>query len=112
VLVLSFDSKYLLQLINNPGLLIILQQSFARLMVLNQRTIIMSQETGPLYGALVITSHEESLSGIPGEEQTMEEQTRLMIEEAAYFLAEKRGFAPGYELQDWLQAEEQLNKSP
>jgi hypothetical protein len=27
------------------------------------------------------------------------------IAEAAYRLAEKRGFAPGYELEDWLQAE-------
>lgn len=27
---------------------------------------------------------------------------------AAYFLAEARGFAPGYELEDWLTAEQQL----
>lgn len=31
--------------------------------------------------------------------------TRPMIEEAAFFLAEQRGFAPGKELSDWLQAE-------
>lgn len=30
------------------------------------------------------------------------------IAEAAYFLAEKRGFSPGYELQDWLAAIAQL----
>jgi len=28
-----------------------------------------------------------------------------MIAEAAYFLAEKRGFAEGLELQDWIAAE-------
>ena len=28
-----------------------------------------------------------------------------MIAEMAYYIAEKRGFAPGYELQDWFQAE-------
>jgi len=28
-----------------------------------------------------------------------------MIAEAAYHLSEKRGFAPGYEQQDWLEAE-------
>ena len=28
-----------------------------------------------------------------------------MIEEAAYFLAEHRGFAPGKEMSDWLRAE-------
>jgi hypothetical protein len=27
------------------------------------------------------------------------------VAEMAYYLAEKRGFAPGYELDDWLTAE-------
>ncbi|WP_153111047.1 DUF2934 domain-containing protein [Propionivibrio limicola] len=31
--------------------------------------------------------------------------TKHMIEEAAFFIAEGRGFAPGKELSDWLQAE-------
>ncbi|MEY2681027.1 MAG: hypothetical protein RL661_1258 [Pseudomonadota bacterium] len=31
-----------------------------------------------------------------------------MIEEAAYFLAEKRHFAPGFEEQDWLKAKQQI----
>jgi len=38
-----------------------------------------------------------------------------MIAEAAYFFAERRGFAPGHELSDWLQAEinvENLLRSP
>jgi hypothetical protein len=29
----------------------------------------------------------------------------LMIAEAAYYYAEKRGFEPGHELEDWLEAE-------
>jgi DUF2934 family protein len=28
-----------------------------------------------------------------------------MIAEAAYYRAERRGFAPGFELEDWLQSE-------
>ena len=48
-------------------------------------------------------------SGIPEEEKIMEEQVRAMIEEAAYFLAQKRNFSPGYELQDWLEAERQID---
>jgi hypothetical protein len=28
-----------------------------------------------------------------------------MIAEAAYYLAERRGFEPGHELEDWLAAE-------
>ena len=31
-----------------------------------------------------------------------------MICEAAYFRAEKRGFAPGLEAEDWLQAEAEV----
>jgi hypothetical protein len=30
------------------------------------------------------------------------------IAEAAYFRAERRGFTPGHELDDWLQAEREL----
>jgi len=32
------------------------------------------------------------------------------VAEAAYFRAERRGFLPGYELQDWLDAEAELDK--
>lgn len=32
-----------------------------------------------------------------------------MISEAAYFLAQQRGFVPGQEMQDWLQAEQQVD---
>jgi hypothetical protein len=34
-----------------------------------------------------------------------------MIAEAAYYLAERRGFTPGGELQDWLDAEAQIETS-
>jgi len=70
----------------------------------------MSQELSPLYGELVSTSPNENQFGMPDEVNAMQEQTRLMIEEAAYYLAEKRGFAPGHELEDWLQAEAQILK--
>ena len=33
-----------------------------------------------------------------------------MIAERAYFKAEKRGFATGHEIDDWLAAEQELNK--
>ena len=35
-----------------------------------------------------------------------EHQTKIAL--AAYFIAEKRGFAPGHELDDWLAAEAEL----
>ena len=37
----------------------------------------------------------------------VEERERL-IAQAAYFRAEKRGFAPGCELQDWVEAEAEV----
>jgi hypothetical protein len=33
---------------------------------------------------------------------------RAMIAEAAYFKSERRGFAPGYEVADWLEAEREV----
>ena len=37
------------------------------------------------------------------------EQRLAMIAEAAYFRAEARGFVPGEELQDWLDAEKEVD---
>lgn len=45
-----------------------------------------------------------------------EEEMRRQIAEAAYYRAKQRGFEPGYELEDWVQAESEvrnrLNHSP
>lgn len=35
-----------------------------------------------------------------------------MIAQHAYYLAEQRGFEPGYELDDWLIAERDIEQSP
>lgn len=37
---------------------------------------------------------------------------RKMIAEAAYYRAERRGFAPGNEMSDWLQAEADIDGLP
>ena len=43
------------------------------------------------------------------QQSVVDAQTRrTMVAEAAYYCAEKRGFAPGGELQDWLEAEAQI----
>ena len=36
---------------------------------------------------------------------------RRMIAEAAYYRAQQRGFQPGYELEDWLAAENEIVRS-
>jgi Protein of unknown function (DUF2934) len=35
---------------------------------------------------------------------------RALIAEAAYYRAQRRGFEPGHELEDWLQAEAELKQ--
>lgn len=35
--------------------------------------------------------------------------SKAMIAEAAYYRAEKRGFEPGKELEDWLEAEKEID---
>lgn len=37
-------------------------------------------------------------------------QYARMINEAAYYRAEQRGFLPEYELLDWLEAEEEISQ--
>ena len=38
------------------------------------------------------------------------EERHKWIAEAAYFMAERRAFAPGHELSDWLAAESEVNR--
>jgi len=38
------------------------------------------------------------------------EDRRASIEKAAYLRAERRGFAPGHELEDWLAAEDEVDQ--
>ena len=47
----------------------------------------------------------------PKPEVSMSAERQRMISDAAYFLAEHRGFGSGDELGDWLQAESQINAS-
>jgi hypothetical protein len=46
----------------------------------------------------------------PPAEQPAPEDVRRRIEMNAYFKAKARGFAPGYELQDWLEAEREVRQ--
>jgi hypothetical protein len=39
-----------------------------------------------------------------------EEGLHASIARAAYFRSERRGFAPGYELEDWLAAEREVSQ--
>lgn len=37
-------------------------------------------------------------------------EREMMVRMAAYFRAERRGFAPGYEIEDWLAAEAEVTE--
>ena len=52
-----------------------------------------------------VTTDDVISSAIAG--VSLEEKHRL-IAEAAYYRAERRRFAPGYELEDWLKAEAEV----
>jgi hypothetical protein len=49
--------------------------------------------------------------GEPGPQESvwLPEEREYMISEAAYYRAERRGFAPGNEMEDWLQAETEVD---
>jgi hypothetical protein len=40
---------------------------------------------------------------------TLAPERRKMISEAAYYMAQHRGFGPGHEVEDWLLAESQID---
>lgn len=47
----------------------------------------------------------------PGKPSTVPaEQRRNYVEMAAYYIAERRGFAPGNPLEDWVQAEAEIDR--
>jgi len=42
--------------------------------------------------------------------QVSAEERRNRIAQAAYFRAERRNFAPGHELEDWVAAEDEVDR--
>ncbi len=71
----------------------------------------MAQEDRLLYGEFVagFTLADEVSTG-EREMHEMEERVRRMIEETACLLAQQRGFGPGYQMRDWLEAERQVKQ--
>lgn len=55
---------------------------------------------------------EESTADSSGGTDPLSEDTiNQKIAEAAYYRAEKRGFVPGYEMEDWLEAEKEVRSN-
>lgn len=51
----------------------------------------------------------EPAAAMPERAEISGDARRGMIAEAAYLRAERRGFSPGYELEDWLAAENEVD---
>jgi hypothetical protein len=49
-------------------------------------------------------------AAIPAVTEITQEERYLLISTAAYYHAERRSFVPGYELDDWLNAESEIEK--
>lgn len=55
--------------------------------------------------------HKIKASSVASVSQQDVAERQVMIAEAAYFIAEHRGFTAGDELSDWLQAEREVQPS-
>lgn len=67
-----------------------------------------SQPTRTTANAKVAT-RKRSAESQTASAKMVPEQRRDLIAQAAYFIAERRGFAPGNEIEDWLQAEAEID---
>ena len=58
---------------------------------------------------VAVKSKQGNAEAGPGSGPAVSAQEReMLVARAAYFRAEKRGFAPGGELQDWVEAEAEV----
>ncbi len=63
----------------------------------------------PTKGRTAVAGVAAAPNRVPTTRVTPEERWQ-MIAQAAYFRAQKRGFAPGGEIQDWLDAETEVER--
>ena len=82
-----------------------------------QRTVTPAQvrqkSLGPVAGKMVKSSRlgrTVSKTSVNGSTRIDPAERERLIAERAYFHAEKRGFAPGGELQDWFEAEAEIEQ--
>ncbi len=55
-----------------------------------------------------VATRKRRVESQPASGKIEPKQRLQLIAQAAYFIAERRGFAPGNELADWLQAEAEI----
>ena len=66
-------------------------------------TASLGQVTRAITDEIGLTTPERS-----ADQSLSAQQIYMLIQESAYYRAEARGFSPGYEEQDWLEAEAEI----
>lgn len=66
-------------------------------------------KTAPDAPSSEAVENRASMAGNTGADLSPEEVYRL-IQETAYYKAKERGFAPGHEVQDWIEAEAEVRR--
>ncbi len=79
----------------------------------NKEFIVSNREAGTISTAKSVTvepiaTHLEAAASGSALTAVTNEERHQLIAEAAYFRAERRNFTPGYELEDWLDAEAEV----
>ena len=72
----------------------------------------MTKKHGKQHGSNVVGKiNPQPMRGEPVSQGNagLPEEREYMIAEAAYYRAERRGFSPGNEMEDWLQAETEID---
>lgn len=68
-----------------------------------------AEKAAPRRRAEPVKSAAAPSTSAPAAVSVSEETRRAMIAQAAYLRAERRGFAPGGELEDWMAAEAEVD---
>ena len=68
-----------------------------------------SKKAGPLTPG---AESSATVAAEPGAVQNASDQRHAMIAQAAYYLAERRGFETGHALEDWVAAECEIDRTP
>jgi hypothetical protein len=68
------------------------------------------QKTTPVPPSAPPSDGNKNARRISSKMQVTSQEREQLIATAAYFRAQQRGFAPGYEEDDWLQAEAEVDR--
>lgn len=60
---------------------------------------------------IIKNNNEENITVACSKDSSYPDELAINVAECAYYKAEKRGFAPGHEIEDWYEAEKEILES-